>query len=168
MYKYILANNDLEGGATKNRYAIYLAPNLNKKSDEFLKNCNPLWGGLHVTLVGFHNNHPPLKSNVRKASTQIYKLNKNKKKHKMPWKINPKHIRIKKNKIYFKSKSLDKLSSWFRTKGFYNVKSDWHITVEDCKIPNNIKDLLKDLTWSLVIVELGNKINWKDKFMLYY
>lgn len=86
----------------------------------------------------------------------------------MPWKINPKHIRIKKNKIYFKSKSLDKLSSWFRTKGFYNVKSDWHITVEDCKIPNNIKDLLKDLTWSLVIVELGNKINWKDKFMLYY
>ena len=167
----IISNNeskniiDLSGGSTKNRYAIYLAPNINKDSHWFLKKCNPLWGGMHVTIVGFHNDHPPLKANLRKASKIIPKIFK---KRKMSlWKMNPKTIKIKGNKIYFKSRSLDKLSSWFRTKGFNNVKSNWHITSENCNIPKHVSCILEDLTWSLVIVKLGNKIKWKERYALY-
>ena len=81
--------------------------------------------------------------------------------------MNINNIKIKGNKIYFTSRTLDKVANWFRTKGFYNVKSNWHITSEDCKIPKNVDCILKDITWSLVIVQLSNVIEWKERYLFY-
>ena len=78
MYK--LVNDEIiqNAGTRKNRYAIYLAPNINKNSHLFLKKCNKIWGGMHITIVGFHNNHPPLKANTKKASILIPRIYKKK------------------------------------------------------------------------------------------
>jgi hypothetical protein len=146
----------------KHKYAIYVAPDLHSKSRDFFINCNKTWGGMHVTLTGFHKAQPPLKIFMDTIS-------KSGKKH---WTINLKKVEIKKNKIKFKSITLDKIADFLHKNKFSKVKgpkykkSDWHITSE-CTIPSNILSMLKNQTWSLVLVRINNdKIEWLERYPL--
>ena len=144
------------------KYAIYVAPNLTNMSHSFLRNCNPTWGGIHITIAGFHISQPSPQKFIQHIS----------KSGKHPWTISEKTIRIKNNKIYFISKTLDSVSKFLYDNGFHKVKGPnysnkkWHITSE-CKIPSNIKSILKKQTWSIVLISMQNDvINWLDRYPL--
>ena len=88
------------------------------------------------------------------------------------WKINTKTIKIKHNKIYIKSKTLDNIADFLFNNNFQRVKgpkhtnTKWHITSE-CEIPANIKQFLLNQTWSLVLVSRQNGvIQWLDRYPL--
>ncbi len=143
-------------------YAIYATPNLTISSNKYFHKCNKTWGGMHITLTGYHLNQPSPKKFLKHISSIGTK----------PWKINTKTIKIKHNKIYIKSKTLDTIADFLfnhnfqRVKGPVHVHTKWHITSE-CKIPTNIKELLKNQTWSLVLVSRQNGIiQWLDKYPL--
>ena len=143
-------------------YAIYTVPNLTVSSDKFLRKCNKTWGGMHITLTGYHPNQPSPKKFLKHISSI----------GKKPWKINIKTIKIKHNKIYIKSKTLDNITDFLFNHNFQKVKgpkhtnTKWHITSE-CKIPTNINQLLLNQTWSLVLVSRQNGvIQWLDRYPL--
>lgn len=81
-------------------------------------------------------------------------------------------IKIKGKTISFKSKTLNNIADFLHSNGFYRVKGPkysghkWHITSE-CKIPANIKSILKKQTWSIVLISRQNGIiNWLDRYPL--
>lgn len=141
-------------------YAIYLVPHLKGKEKELHK-CNQEKGGIHIELVGFSKNHPPIKPNLEYLS----KIGKDQ------WKINGESIRIKNNAIYFDSNTLDKIASYLTQNTFQKVKGerfskvDWHISM-NCAITEKMLKIIKNTTWSLCIVrENDNKTyTWIDKY----
>jgi len=144
-------------------YAVYIAPNLTEASNKFLYDCDKKWGGMHVTIAGYHTNQPAPKKFLKNIS----KSGKN------MWTITDNTIKVKDNTIYFKSKTLDSVANFLHKNGFNKVKgpiyakTKWHITSE-CTIPKNIKAILKNLTWSLVLVSReNNKIKWLKRYPLH-
>lgn len=136
-----------------NEFAIYLVPNPTSNTKSFIYNCNPKWGGIHITLAGFSKSHPPMRKNLK----MISKLGKRK------WTINTNSLNIKygrngHGRIDFKSRTLDKIANKLHKLGFHKVKGpkysnySWHMMM-NCVIPNNIKSILKNFSWSLVIVK---------------
>lgn len=147
---------------TTTEYAVYVAPNLTNMSHSFLRNCNPTYGGIHVTIAGYHISQPSPQKFIQHIS--------NSGKH--PWTISENTIKIKNKTIYFKSKTLDIVAKFLHDNGFYKVKgpnysnNKWHITSE-CKIPSNIKSILKKQKWSIVLIsKQNNVINWLDRYPL--
>lgn len=143
-------------------YAIYIAPNLTHSSHSFLQNCNSSWGGMHVTIAGFHVNQPAPQKFIQHISQSGT--------HK--WTITENTIKVKDKKIYFASKTLDNIAKFLHENGFHRVKysnnksKKWHITSE-CKIPSNIKSILKKQTWSIVLISKENGIiKWLDRYPL--
>ncbi len=153
--------------AKDGKYAVYIAPDLTHKSHPFLVNCNPTWGGMHVTIAGFHQDNINVKKFIKHISSQSS--------DNAPWTVSIDKMKIKGGAIYFKSRTLDKVADFLHQNGFYKIKGkkyagiEWHITSE-CKIPsiNELKKILKYQTWSLVLIkEKNNKIKWLDRYPLY-
>lgn len=143
-------------------YAVYIAPDLTNASHPFLLNCAPTWGGMHITLAGYHTNQPAPQSFLQHISNSGIK----------PWTVSDNTIKVRKRTIYFKSKTLDSIGDFLHENKFYKVKGPkysgkkWHVTSE-CKIPSDIKNILKHQTWSLVLVSNENGlITWLDKYPL--
>lgn len=143
-------------------YAVYVAPNLSQRSDPFLLNCNPTWGGMHITIAGFHLSQPSPQhflQHISNSGTQ-------------PWTITVNKIKVKGKTIYFTSNTLDSVAKFLYKSGFKKVKGPkysgvkWHMTSE-CKIPSDIKNMLKKQTWSLVLISRQNGVvNWLDRYPL--
>lgn len=139
------------------KYAIYIVPNLPSEFENLHK-CNKKWKGIHVTLVGFSSNHPKLKKIIKKISQNSI----------VEWKIDIDTFDIKNNTIFFQSQTLDNIARKLSKKGIQKIKgkffsgADWHMSFVDCDIPSNIKDILKDVTWSFVVAEEDNDgdYNW--------
>jgi len=156
---------DPQSLAYAGEYAIYIAPRLSMYSDPFLLNCNKTWGGLHVTLTGFHfQNQPPI---AKKFMEYISSLSM------QPWSINVSKISVYDRMIYFDSSTLNQIADFLYTNGFQNVKGQkyantmWHILCE-CPIPQNIVSLLAPLQWDLVLIQNTNGyIQWLDRYPLH-
>jgi ADP-ribose pyrophosphatase YjhB (NUDIX family) len=144
------------------RYAIYVVPNL-KDKDKALHKCNQQWGGIHITLVGFSANHPPIKPNLKYLSNV----------GKTKWRIRGDTIRIRNNAIFFDSNTLDKIAIYLTKNTFQKVKgkrysgTDWHITM-DCAITENMLEILKKVSWTLCVVRDNNNgtYTWMDKYRI--
>jgi len=138
-------------------YAIYLYPNIiNVQQDPFLAVCNKPLGGIHIKLVGHHPQNPD------PTSVLIYlsQLSPD------DWTINDSTISVNQNIIFFNSFTLNKIADFFYLNKFQNIKgpnytgNKWFISA-DCYIPENIFYMLRQLTWSYMIVnEYGNQINF--------
>lgn len=152
------------------QYAVYAAPNLNMYSDPFLLNCNLAWAdqskpgtGMHVTITGFDENQPQIKKHLSNIS----------KSGKSPWAINLRTASINRNMINFQSNTLNTIADYLSAHGFKRIKGpryanvSWHMTSE-CAIPNNLLNVLSNLTWSLVIVSRDNNgvIRWHERYPL--
>ncbi|MCJ7636149.1 MAG: NUDIX domain-containing protein [Nitrososphaeraceae archaeon] len=146
-------------------YAVYIAPDLNRNSHPFLLNCNPTWGGMHVTIAGFHPDNFVAKKFIKHISSQGSN----------EWTISVDKIRVKGKTIYFKSNTLDKVADFLNENDFHKIKGkkyagvEWHITSE-CPIPSlrELKRIFKNQTWSLVLIkEKNNKIKWLDRHPLH-
>ena len=138
-------------------YAINVTPIIDYKSDPFLFNFNDK--GMHVTITGFHPDNEPAKKFIKYLSEEGTE----------PWTVSVDTIRIKKNTntIYFESKTLDKIADFLHKNGFNKVKSNWHIS-SDCRIPKNIKQILKKQRWALTVVKRDpNSIKWLDRYPLH-
>ena len=141
--------------ASNIEYAVYVAPNITSTGNPLSK-CNSQWGGLHVTIAGFHYNQPMPQQFLKHVSGLGGK----------PWTMNVKTIKIKKDAVYFKSKTLDTVANFLRQNNFYKVKGKWHITFE-CDMLKNIKGILGKQTWSLVVVSRSNGVvKWSDMYPL--
>ncbi len=88
------------------------------------------------------------------------------------WKVETKYVKIKNNTLYFKSKTLDKITKYLNHNKFEKIngpvytKKPWHIKM-DCDIPKNIIEILKDMKFYLCIVsKKDNKIKIHDKIKL--
>lgn len=149
---------------TKYRYGVYIVPKL-KPDNQKLHDCNPKWGGLHVTLLGFSSKHPDLRRNIKKTSRAG--MNK--------WRMDTKTIEVRNNAVYFRSATLDKVANHLSKSGFQKIKGkffsglDWHITFADCQIPHNIDEILKRVSWSFVIVKEENNgtYSWVKKYKVH-
>jgi hypothetical protein len=148
----------------KYKYAIYVVPNL-KGKDKILHQCNKIWSGLHITLVGFSANHPPIEQNLKILSQRGIKS----------WKIDTSTISITNNTVYIRSKTLNKFAKSLTKNSFQNVKgkrfsgNPWHITFNNCIIPINIANVLKKVSWSFVIVRDNNDetYTWIKKYKIH-
>ncbi|ARF09658.1 NUDIX hydrolase [Indivirus ILV1] len=163
----IYSKSPTQFGLQDGNYAVYIAPNLTSSSHPFLKKCNPTWGGIHVTIVGFHPDNINAKKFIKYISSQSS--------NNAEWTVSLDKIKTTGNTIYFKSRTLDKLADFLQQNGFHKIKgkkysnSDWHITSE-CQIPSikEIQKMLKYQTWSLVLIkEKNNKIKWLNRYPLY-
>ncbi|QKF93724.1 NUDIX hydrolase [Fadolivirus algeromassiliense] len=143
-------------------YAVYIAPDLTQYSDPFLVNCNKTWGGMHVTVAGFHTKQPAPQKFLQHISNSGSQL----------WTISVDKIKVKGKTIYFTSNTLDTVADFLHGSGFKKIKGSkhsgvkWHITSE-CSIPSNIRTILKKQTWSLVLISRQNGIiSWLDRYPL--
>jgi hypothetical protein len=115
-------------------------------------------------LAGFSNTHPPIKEFLSNLS----------KKGNIEWNINNKSITIKKNTIYFKSRTLDKIANLLADNMFKRIKGkkfsgiDWHISFPNCAIPSNMINILDNLSWSFVIVRENKNgtYTWLEKYII--
>jgi hypothetical protein len=152
------------------KYGIYIVPNLDKtklstSAYTFLNNCGT-WGGLHTTLCGFSNKI--MYQNIKLFLDHVSKSGK-----KM-WKINNSTIKIQNQTIFYKSRTLDIIADFlYNNCGFTKVKGKkysgvkWHFSIEKtCTIPQDIKAILANLTFSFVIVEINNskELKWLDHY----
>ncbi len=140
-------------------YAIYIIPNLDNSSniDDFLK-CKRL----HIPLTGFSP-----KNNNEKIIKYLSKNNNNNDE----WLITIDSLKIKGNRIYFKSGTLDKIKKFLEKNDFENIKDKLYIEAT-CKIPeiNKLKKILKNQTWSFGIIKEkkdGNDIKLVGKHSVY-
>ena len=149
----------------ESKYAIYIGPDLNAKSSPFLSNCNPQWGGMHVTIAGFHPDNIDAKKFIKYLSSQ----------GSTKWTVSINKIKVnnKNNTIYFESNTLDNIASFLKKNKFQKVKGpkysgeEWHMS-SDCPIPKNIKDILKKQTWSLHVIKQKNgNITWLENYPLH-
>lgn len=140
----------------KHKYAIFIYP----------VSFGP---GIHVTVAGFHKNHPPLK-NMLEYLSQLGKISTRKK-----WKINSESMIInsKRTIIHFHSRTLDKISDILDTKGFYKIKgpkhSDnmWHINMLNNTGRGSIQKLINS-HWYFSIVRIKNGyVEFLEEYPLY-
>lgn len=130
------------------KYAVYLVPNLDEKSAPYLSNCDRESGGMHIEITGFDEDQPPVKKFIKYLSNEGEK----------EWTISINKIKIKGKTIYFESNTLDQVAKFLKKNDFQKVRgpkySDekWNMT-SDCKVPGNIKAILKDQTWSLAVAK---------------
>ena len=150
-------------GSKNTSYGIYIAPDLNNNSHPFLINCNPTWGGMHVTIAGFHPENINAKKFIKYLSSQ----------GSTHWTVSIDKIKVKDNTIYFASRTLDKIANFLhdndfnRVKGKKNAGVEWHIS-SDCPVPKNIKNILNNQTWSLVVIkQKNNSVKWLDRYPLH-
>lgn len=143
-------------------YAVYVAPNLTPTSHPFLVNCDKVWGGMHVTMAGYHVRQPQPQKFLEHISNSGHQ----------PWTISVDGITTKGKTIYFTSHTLDSISKFMHSSGFKRIKgpkysdTKWHIKSE-CSIPKDIKIILKHQTWSLVLVSKQNgAITWLNRYPL--
>jgi len=118
-------------------FGIYAIPN-NTKLD------------LYITIIGFSNKHPPLKINLDYISNLSN----------IPWKIDLTKINIKNNRLYFQSRTLDKIANILANNNFQKIKGK--------KFSNTDWNILKNMLWSLVIVkkEKNGNITFGEKYLL--
>lgn len=136
-------------------YGIYAVP----RGQHIIYNkANPYWGGIHITIVGFRDDHPAIKINLEKISNRLFKTD---------WKL--KKYMVRKNGIFVKSSTLDKISKILNDKGFKNIKgpiyakNGWHLTF-DTKKYSEITEMLEKEMWDLVIVkEDGDNHIWLER-----
>jgi hypothetical protein len=141
-------------------YALCLGPDLNSHIDPFLLYCNPKTKGMHIALTGFHPNQPISQKLLRQISRSESKR----------WTMNTRTIRPKENIIYFRSRTLDRLSELLFENQFHKVRGPiysqipWLINSQ-CRTPKNIKSILKDQLWSLILVSMQDgKIQWLNHY----
>lgn len=149
----------------KHRYAIYAAPDLQtipESDQKYIKSCGDSWGGAHVTIVGFHREHPPLKLFLQYISNSGAK----------DWKLNPRKAVIQNNKLLFNSRTLDKIADFLKHNGFKRVKGPihsgdhWHINCQSNIHEKAIK-ILNKCKWSLTIVRKeGDSVRWQESYPL--
>lgn len=138
-------------------FAIYIIPDLNDNTDDFLK-CKRL----HIPLTGFSKNND---------NDKIIKyLSKNNKNNDL-WTVTIDKLKIKGSRIYFKSNTLNKIMEFLKDNGFKNIKDELFIE-SYCKIPdiNKLKKILKNQKWSFGIIKEkkeGTDIKLVDKYPLY-
>lgn len=142
--------------------AIFIAPRLSPMSDPYLINCDPTWGGMHITLVDFSDQNPDVLPHLNYLSRMGTR----------PWTINLSTIHLKQTTINFQSRTLDQIAYYLVGQGFRNVKGPnfspymWHMT-GNCQIPYNISQILSQTTWDLVwVTNTNGVIRWHNRFML--
>ena len=79
----------------KTKYSIYVVPDLTHFSHPFFTNCNIRWGGIHITIVGFHKNHPSPSTFIQYISNS----------GNQPWTINTRTVKVR-NQKYFLNQTL--------------------------------------------------------------
>lgn len=143
-------------------YGIYVAPKLTSRTEPFLVNCNPTWGGMHITLVGFSYNNPEILNFLSQMAFNGTR----------PWSVNVNTLFVNKNTINFKSNTLDRIADYLAYNGFTNVKGPkysnfmWHMS-SDCPVPYDIKRVMLSTNWVLVKVSSHNGIiRWHEQLPL--
>lgn len=163
LQSYGLTNLTTGYNDREHEYGIYIAPNLMNTTDWYVQNCNNALDGLHIRLLGFSKNHPPLKSVMNLIS----------KSGRYNWNVNPNKVLITNNSAYIQSQTLDSIADFLVSNGFSKVKgpvysgNPWIMDMTGCIIPNNILQILGNLTWSLVLVRIKRgRVEWLDRYPL--
>lgn len=140
-------------------YGLYVVPRITSNTDPFLANCDPTWGGMHVTLVGFSHNNPEILNFLTQIAFGGTRL----------WTINVNTVFVNQNTVNFTSNTLNKFADYLSYNGFINIKGPkysqfmWHMS-SDCTVPYNIKTILSSTTWALVKVSNHNGIiRWHEQ-----
>ncbi len=139
------------------KYAIYVVPKnstlCNDKTKTYIK----------ITSFSKKYNHDYMKQCLTTLTNMMTSNN---------WKIDTKHIKIKNNTIYFKSKTLDKITKYLNHNKFDKINgpiytnNSWYFKME-CDIPENITEILEHMKFNLCIVsKKDNKIKIHDKIKL--
>lgn len=145
----------------KHQYAIYIAP---RQCPKYLMNGNPLWNGIHITMVGFEYDHPEIKKTLLKLSTSARGKQWNPCTSKMTMKNYGEETLV-----YIPSKTLNTICSSLLHHGFRKVKQNFHITIVTENVPCNI-DLHSAIgaitEWDYVVVRRNknNNIEWLERY----
>lgn len=140
--------------ALETRYGIYATPSTSSSDPK-----NEIWGGPHITLVGFHRSHG--EPNKIQAVQQIAAGKKNSKKtwHPNSWSVQKWRSGWR---IVIYSDFLDDLAEKFKKSGFFDIKGkkyahvDFHITLPNVKTQKEAEKYAKSLTkktWELTLVK---------------